>query len=156
MPKGTPRSIQEPLIVATIQILKTAGNVAGLLTKPDGTVAVFNHVAQGQARPYLVVENYTAIHWPTMGEHGHECTLQLHAVSEAFGDQECARILDAAIQDLSYSKPALADYLMPALSTWYVVSYKREHEVTFKEELVSGTIVRHHVAVMRVLVGQGS
>lgn len=149
MPKGTPRSVQEPLITATVQILRTSGNVAGLCP-------ILNHVPQGQPRPYLVVENFTAIHWPTMGEHGSECTLQLHAVSEAPGDQECARILDAAIQDLSYTKPALVDYLNPPLSTWYTVSYKREHELAFKEELVNGIIIRHHIALMRILVGQGS
>lgn len=150
MPKGTPRSVQEPLIAATILTLQTAGNVAALVQ------GIFNHVPQGQARPYLVVENFVSISWNTMNEYGYECTLDLRAVSEAAGDQECARILDAAIQDLNYSKPALTDPLNPAISTFRTVSYKRDHEWKFKEELIGGVLVRHHVVTMRVFISQPS
>ncbi len=141
MPKGAAQSALEAVMTATFTALNGAPSVTSL-------APVLNHVPQGQARPYLVVENPTETPWNTMGEFGKDVTVQLHAVSEAFGDQEGLRILNAAIGVLDYSKPTITNHKC--------VSFKFEHGSTMKEEMVGGVILRHHIALMRVFVAQST
>jgi len=140
MPRGAAQSALEPILTATYGALNTSAVTA--------LAPVYNHVPQGTARPYLVIENPTEVPWNTMGEFGKDVTVQLHAVSEAFGDQEALRILNAAILVLDYSKPAISSH--------QCVSFKYEHGSSYKEELVGGVIVRHHIALMRVFVAQST
>lgn len=139
MAKGAPRSSLEPILTAVYGALSTAPSVTAL-------APVYNNVPQGTARPYLVIENPTEVPWNTMGEFGKDVTLQLHAVVETAGDLAALRLLNAAIAVLDYAKPLLADH--------QCVSLKYEHGATFTEELVGGILLRHHVAVLRVLVTQ--
>ena len=141
MPRGAAQSALEPIMTATYNALVGSAVVTAL-------APVLNHVPQGTPRPYLVVETPTEVPWNTMGEFGKDVTLQLHAVSEAMGDQEALRILNAAIGALDYSKPSISSH--------QCVSFKYEHGSSYKEELVGGVIVRHHIALMRVFVAQST
>lgn len=138
---GTPQSALEPIATAIFGILNGALSFTSLSP-------IYNSVPQGSVPPYTILENFTETPWNTMREFGKTCTIQLHTVSQALGDQEGLRIHNAA--------RALLDYQTFAVSGHRLVQCKFESGDHWKEEAVGGVVTRHHVSIYRVDVTQPS
>lgn len=139
MPTGTAQSALEPIAAAIYTALN--GSVTFTALSP-----ILNEVPQGQLRPYTILENFTEVPWNTMGEFGKTVTFQLHIISDATGDREGIRILNAAIGALDYQKFAVTNHKM--------VQCKYEHLQHWTEEAIGGVKVRHFVPIFRVDVTQ--
>lgn len=140
---GTARtSPVEDILTAVVTTLKAASAVTTLATG-----GIFNNVPQQTAYPYIVVTSPTDRREDTMGRFGDAALVDVKAVSQAKGDQEASRILDACITALDFQQPAMSNHVALGLA-W-------ESTDRF-EEIVNAIRTRTHVATFRVWTEQNT
>jgi hypothetical protein len=113
------------------------------------TSGVFNHVPQGTVPPYVVIGNPTEVDgWTTPGEPGKSCTVQVRAVSYAYGDSQPLQILDKAIALLMRGFGGSTEVRL-TVSNHHVGDASYESGETYTEEVAPGVVARHAVGLFR-------
>lgn len=136
------RSADEVVIGAVVGALAASTGVTGLVSS-----RVYNNVPQNTTYPYVHVTLPTSRRADTLGRFGAHATVDVKAVSQAFGDLESARIVDQCVQALDFTKPSLSGHGSLGLS------YDEETRFT---EMVNGILTRHHVASFTYWTEQSS
>lgn len=133
---GTARtSPVEDVITAIVTALKADAPLLALTTR------IYNNVPQDTAYPYVEVTSPSDARIDTFARYGSTVLVDVKAVSQAFGDKEPSRILDACITALNNTLPSLTSHTTRGVA-W-------DGSDRFRE-VVNGIVTRHHVGTFRI------
>lgn len=144
------RSPVEAVLTAVVAAVRASTGVTGLV---GSSTAVYNHVQQGAAYPYVVVTAPSDVRQDTLGRFGSAVDVSVRVVSNTLGDQQAARIHNAIVLALSTesgSNPLTLTAPFRSLG----VSYETGER--YAEEIENGALIRHHVGLFRVWTEQTS
>lgn len=137
---GTARTSPiEDVITASVTALKADAPLLAL------TTLIYNNVPQDTAYPYVEVTSPSDTRVDTFARFGSTVLVDVKVVSQAFGDREASRILDACITALNNTLPSLTSHTTLGIA-W-------DSSDRFRE-VVNGIVTRHHVATFRVWAEQ--
>lgn len=136
------RSPVETVIGSVVTVLKATTAVTGLATG-----GVYNNVPQGTAYPYIEVTSPIDQRLDTFGRLGNEAKVTVKAVTQAAGDQQGSRIMNACISALNFATLNTSQHTSIGIAWDNGERYK---------ETINGVTTRYHVGEFRVWTEQTS
>jgi hypothetical protein len=136
------RSPIETVIGSVVTVLKASTGVTGLATG-----GVFNNVPQNTPYPYVEVTSPLDQRVDTFSRRGNEAKVTVKAVTQAPGDQQGARIINACVSALEDAVLATSQHSTLGI-TW-------DNGERYKET-INGVTTRYHVGEFRVWTEQTS
>src|SRR5678815_3487664 len=136
------RSPDQEVIGAVVTALAASTGVTGLVS-----TRVYNNVPQNTSYPLVKVTLPMTHRQDTFGRYGATATVDVDAISQAFGDLEGTQILDQVVRTLDFTRPNLTGHTSLGLAF---------DETNRFSEMVNGIQTRHHVASFRYWTEQSS